>query len=600
MKVSLTGLLGSAVFITSTTTLQAAEQDPVIVTATRTAQTVDESLASVTVLTEEDIQRSQASSLQELLTGYTGMNFTNNGGAGKATSLFLRGTNSNHVVVLLDGIKIGSATTGDIPFQNIPVSQIERIEIVRGPRSSLYGSEAIGGVIQIFTKKDHSQRATNLSAGMGNYGTESYSLGFSGRGDTSGYHIQVSRFETDGFNAKDNSNPDDDGYKNDSLNAGFHYKFAANGEWSVNVLHSEGKSEYDGYSVASLYDERFFKQTVGTSIKLRPSSVWQTELTLGQNRDESDFIQDDVQTSRFDTKRRQAIWQNDFTLNQNNLTTLGIDYTKEKVDSTTSFAEDERENTGVFLQHQWTGQSNDLLLGLRQDDNQAFGKHETGNLAWGQDLTNTLRLIASYGTAFKAPTFNDLYYSGPGGAGNPNLKPEESKTAEIILRGQHWEISAYQTKVEKLIVWGKTAPYFYEPSNVENATIQGVDISAKKILGDWQHQVDISFVDPRDDKTDNILPRRSRKSLRLSSDRIKHNWQYGASLIAYGERFDDAANKNRVSGYWLLNLRANYNLDKEWFLQAKIENALDKDYKTVKDYNQAGTSIFASINYQGL
>lgn len=599
MKAYLGGLLGSIVFITSLSTLHAEEPNAVFVTATRTAQTAEASLASVTVITEADIQRSQASNLQDLLNGYAGMNITNNGGAGNTTSLFLRGTNSDHVVVLIDGIKLGSATNGNIPLQNIPVAQIERIEIVRGPRSSLYGSEAIGGVIQIFTKKGHRKKAVDLSGGIGNYGTESYSLGFTGSSDKNSYQIQASRFETEGFNALDNKNPDNDGYLNDSLNATFSHKFSNSTEWSVNLLHAEGFTEYDGYFETDQHQINFFQQTVGTSIKSSLTSFWETELQLGQNRDENDNIINNQLFARYDTKRQQALWQNNLAFNQNNLFSFGIDYTKEKIDSNTDFTVKQRENTGIFVQHQWTGTSSDLLLGLRQDDNQAFGKHETGNIAWGKQL-GAVRLIASYGTAFKAPSFNDLYYPGPGGAGNPNLKPEESETYELILRGSHWGISAYQTRVENLIVWEETSQYFWEPSNVDNATIQGLEITSTRFMGDWQHQVDISFVDPRDDKTDKILPRRSRKSIRFSSDRLNHNLRYGASIIGNGERYDDSANQNRVSGYWLLNLRASYFMGKEWFLQTKIENALDEEYETAKGYNQAGMTLFASINYKGL
>lgn len=599
MKTTLTGLLGSAVLITSISPLRAEEQNAVIVTATRTAQTADESLASVTVITEADIQRSQASSLQELLTGYSGMNFANNGGAGKTTSLFMRGTNSNHVVVMIDGIKIGSASSGDVPFQNIPVSQIERIEIVRGPRSSLYGSEAVGGVIQIFTKKGGDKTSINIGVGMGSYNTHEATAGITGGNNQTGYHIQASSFETRGFNSRDNRNPDDDGYKNDSLNASFNHKFSNNGEFSINILHSEGTSEYDGFSKTKLYDTNFFQQTIGTSLKLKPTTNWQTELKLGQNRDESDNLTDNKLFSRFDTKRQEALWQNDITFNQNNLFTIGIDYTNETIDGTTAYDKDERDNTGVFLQHQWTGSDQDILYGLRQDDNQAFGKHETGNIAWGKSIMPTMRLIISHGTAFKAPTFNDLYYPGPGGAGNPNLKPEESETFEAILRGSHWEVSAYQTKVENLIVWEETSTFFYEPSNVDNATIQGLDISGKQIMGNWQHQLELSYLDPRNDKTNKILPRRSRKSIRLSSDRINNDWQYGADIIGYGERYDDADNEDRMSGYWLVNLRGSYSLNKKWVVRAKIENALDQDYETARGYNQARFSVFASINYQG-
>ena len=601
MKTTITGLLGSAILLSSTSNIFAAEQDAVIVTATRTAQTVDESLASVTVITEDDIQRSQANSIQELLNGLAGINFVNSGGAGKTTSLFLRGTNSDHIVVMIDGIKIGSATSGDVPFQNIPVSQIERIEVVRGPRSSLYGSEAIGGVIQIFTKKGKNKSGANFNIELGSYDTHQVSAGLSRSNNKTAYHMQLSSFSTAGFDAQDTRNPDKDGYQNDSLNANISHKFSDQAEWSINFLHLEGVNDYDGFTKTSKYESRIFQQSVGTSLKLRPSNFWQTELSLSQNRDESDNIKDDIQFSRFDSERRHGLWQNDITINQSNMVTLGIDYTKEKVDSTTSFAKKERYSTGEFFQYQWTGEDNDILIGRRADRYENFGIHQTGSVAWGKKIGQSTRFILSYGTAFKAPTFNDLYYSGAGGAGNPNLEPEESYTQEAILRGKHWEISAYKTKVRDLIVWQETAPssFFYMPSNVDNATIEGLDISAKKQYSEWHTQLDISFANPRNDVTNKILPRRTRKSIRISADKTAHAFQYGATIIGYSERYDDIANNNLIKDYWLLNLRASYNLTKAWTLKARVENALDEDYETAKGYNQAGFSMFASINYQG-
>ena len=207
--------------ITLTTALSmptiAEEQSPIIVTATRTAQTADDSLASVTVITEEQIAQQQVNDLRELLSSISGIDMINNGGIGKATSMFMRGTGSSHVLVLIDGVKIGSATNGNIAFQHIPVNQIERIEIVRGPRSSLYGSEAVGGVIQIFTKKGKKQDQANLEMGYGSYETNKIMAGVSGKVGNTSYAINANHLKTNGFDAKDGIEIDNDGYDSNSL-----------------------------------------------------------------------------------------------------------------------------------------------------------------------------------------------------------------------------------------------------------------------------------------------------------------------------------------------------------------------------------------------
>ncbi len=591
MKSYLTGLLGSAVLVTSVSTLHAEEQSPVIVTATRTAQTADASLASVTVITEADIQRSQASSIQDLLQGYAGLDFRNNGGAGKTTSLIMRGTNSTHVLVMIDGIRVGSATSGTASFQDIPVSQIERIEIVRGPRSSLYGSEAIGGVIQIFTKKGHRSKATNLSAGMGSYGTESYSLGVEGSNDKHSYSIKAAKFKTEGFNAKQGTEPDDDGYKNDSVNLNYKLRFGQTSDLAVNILRAEGANKYDGTSVNQA---EFVQQAAGLNLKVSPVNSWNMSLQASQSRDESDNYLNGIFKTRYNTRIQQTSWQNDFVLNTSNIFTLGADYRVDEVDSSVAYKEKSRDNSGAFLQHQWSGATNDIIIGLRYDDNEAYGTHTTQNIGWGYNLSETYRFTAAYGTAFSAPSFNQLYYPGYGVA---TLKPEESESYELGLRSKYswgqWDIHAYRTNIENMIGG-------YPPANINQAEINGLELRLSGTLMGMQQQVDLSYTDPRDTATDKILARRSRKSLRYSLDSNTGNLAYGATIIGQGEQYDDAANTKKVSGYGLLNLRASYALGKEWSLRAKIDNALDKKYESIQDYNQAGMTVFASINYQGL
>jgi len=570
----------------------AEEQSPIIVTATRTAQTADESLASVTVITAKQIEQQQPNDLRELLTAISGIDMTNNGGTGKATSMFMRGTSSSHVLVMIDGIKVGSATSGSIAFQHIPVSQIERIEIVRGPRSSLYGSEAIGGVIQIFTKKGNKEQA-NLEMGYGSYATSNIAAGISQSiGDTT-YSLNAAQLKTNGFDAKDDTETDNDGYSNNSVSFNLSHKLSDSSSLQLNTLHANGSTEYDGSSNNSKY----VQQTSGLQYTARPLKNWNIKINASESLDESDNFSDLTFKSRFNTRRTSYTWQNDIDLNNNQILTVGLDYQNDSVVSTTVYNETSRNNTAGYIQHQWNGDKNDIQYALRNDNNQAFGSHVTGNLAWGHDFSKTFRLISSYGTAFRAPTFNQLYYPDTGfGGGDPTLKPEYSKTAEIELRKKHsWgdaSFSFYNTQIDNLISG-------WPPSNVNKAQIDGVEIRVATKLAGWDTQAEISVLDPRDTTTNKILQRRAQKSFRLNMDKTSGKWSTGLSIIAQGYRYDDTSNNTKLNGYSLINLRASYAVTDKMSIKWKIDNLLDAKYETVSKYNNPGASAYISIVYRG-
>lgn len=600
MKTALTGLLGSAIIVTAVSNLHAEEQDAVIVTATRTAQTVDDALASVTVLTAKDIEQSQSRSLHELLRGYAGLDFRINGGAGKRTSLFMRGTNSSHVLMMIDGVKIGSATSGNPALQDIPVSQIERIEIVRGPRSSLYGSEAIGGVIQVFTKKAHRKKSTNLHFGKGSHASESYGLGFEGSDNEFSYRVQADHFQTDGFSAIKENNPDNDGYSNTSLSTNLSYQINKTTDISWGLLLAAGDNQYDNeYDPVRDYQSEYVQSASWLKLNTSPADFWQMSLLAGQNRDEYEEFADGVPTnSVFNTRRDQASWQNNMSFGDNYLLTFGIDQQKDKVTSTTDYTEKSRTNTGIFMQHQLSASIVDIQLGVRQDDNQAFGKHTTKNIAAGIALSEYYRLYGSYGTAFKAPSFNQLYWPDTGfGGGNSNLKPEESETSEIGLRGKYawggWEINHYKTEISNMING-------WPPANVDQAEISGTGLKISGTLIGHEHSLDMSFTDPRDKATNKLLARRSRQTMRYSIDNDRHVIKYGITFTRQGESYDDAANTKKLDAYQLIDLRFRFDLGKQWWLQAKVENATDEDYQLVDGYNTAGRTFFFSLNSQGL
>ena len=589
----------AASVVSSYATADNTESDPIFVTATRTAQTADESLASVTVITRQDIERSQAASVSELLTGLAGIDSTVNGGYGKTTSLFLRGTNSDHVLVMIDGIKIGSATLGTTAFEFLPLDQVDHIEIVRGPRSSLYGSEAIGGVIQIFTRQGMDKPEAHATAGAGSYNTRSVSAGLSTAQDGTGLNLSAARFKTGGFNARQPTSgpfgvdePDKDGYTNDSATAGLRHRFDNGADVGVHLFRAQGHTDYDG----NPNQTNFIQQAVGADLGFSPSDIWRLTLRAGQSQDNSDNFKDRTFSSRFNTQRGTASWQNDVTLGKDHLLTLGVDRETDHVIGDCPpfncvFTVDRRTDKGVYGQLQSRLDNNDFLFSLRRDDNDAFGKYSTGNAAWGYAFSKALRLTASYGTAFKAPTFNQLFFPG---YGNPDLRPEKSKSLETGLHGKQawgsWDVRAYQTDINDLID--------ITPANVNEARIRGLETQISTTLAGWRSGLSLSVLDPRDVATGHVLQRRSKQTLRLDADRAFGRTHFGMTWLAQGRRFDDTANTVVVGGYGLLNLRAQYDLSKDWLVRAHLDNVFDKRYETVRTYNSPGRSLFVSLGYQ--
>jgi vitamin B12 transporter len=581
---------------------------PIIITATRTAQTADETLSSVTVITRKEIERQQAQSVQDLLRGIPGADIANNGGPGKATSVFLRGTESDHVLVLIDGVKVGSATLGTTAFQDIPVEQIERIEIVRGPRSSLYGSEAIGGVIQIFTRKGGGALKPFFSIGGGSYRTYSASAGVSGGGERGWFSLSANGIDTEGFNACDGkpspggagcftTEPDKDGHRNlsGSLRAG--YRFESSAELDFHALRATGDTEFDGGFVN---ESESVQQVAGGTLRFSPLDAWQIMLAAGQSRDESDNFKDDTFKSRFDTERDTLSFQNDLSIATDHLLTVGADYQDDRVEGTTAYAVSSRDNTGLFTQYQGGIGAHDVQLSLRRDDNQQFGDRSTGGAAWGYALSEGLRLTAAYGTAFKAPTFNELYFPG---YGNPDLRPEESHSFEIGVGGQaaggHWSLNAYDTRIDDLIAFDSST---FAPANIDQARLRGLEAVLGTRSGNWDLNGNFTLLDAENRSagvnSGNLLPRRARQSLRFDADRDFGRYRIGATLLAAGKRYDDLANTHELSGYATLDVRAEYSLAKDWRLQARVENLFDKDYETAAFFNQPGRSLYLTLRYQ--
>lgn len=580
-------------------------ENAVIVTATRTARTADETLASVTVITRDDIERSQANDVPELLRGLAGVNMTSNGGYGKTSAIFLRGTNPGHVLVLVDGVKVGSATSGAPAWESLPLGEIERIEIVRGPRSSLYGSEAIGGVVQIFTRRGEGATRPTAKVTTGSFHTNDISAGVSGGPGDGWFNVHAGQFATNGINAtRPNSfsfEPDRDPYDNTYGSFRVGYRLARETEVEAYALRARGNSEFDS---PAFNNETDFRQNVGgVRLNTRVASFWHTTLQAGTSEDKTyNFRADGTITtpSRFDTKRRVKSWQNDFTVGERQLLTVGLDKQEDLVTTTENLLKDSRDNDAWFTLYQGTFGAHSVQASFRRDDNEQFGKHDTGSAAYGYAIDSQHRVFTSYGTAFRAPTFVDLYWPDPFfSTGNPNLQPEESKSFEVGVSGKsgptQWSSSLFRTHIENLIVL--TGPTF-APTNLNRATIKGLELTGSTKVENWELGGNFTVLDPRDDETGKLLQRRSRYSGELNIDRLINKTRLGASVLTQSSRYSDPANLIKLHDYTLLNLRMEQILSADWRIAFRVENFFDKDYQTVAGFNSLGRTVFMTLFYQ--
>jgi vitamin B12 transporter len=578
--------------------------DEIVVTATRTAITTDAALAPVEVIDSDAIVRSQAGSLGALLRGRAGINLSNQGGAGKLSTLFVRGAESDHVLVLVDGVRIGSATSGLASFQDLPLAMIDRIEIVRGPRSSLYGSDAIGGVIQIFTRRDRGQANVRFHAGAGSHGRREGGVGVGGNTGHGWFGIDAALQTTDGIDAcRGAGDPvfagcfvdgqtDRDGYENHSFSARGGVEIGESATLDAHALYVSGHNEYDGSFVDSS-DIR--QQALGARLQWKPSDRIDLHFNVGSNQDASDNFIGSVGNGAFASRRDSASAQADITLADTQLLTLGADWLRDRIDSDTDYDQKRRSNRAAFAQYQGKFGTHDVQLALRRDDNDQFGGKTTGTAAWGLNFAGAWRITASHGTAFKAPTFNELYFPF---FGNPALRPESSKTYEIGLawRGDtiRVRIDAFNTDVKDLIAFNFAT---FLPDNLLKARLRGAELRVDSKLFGWDLGASASWLQPEDRATGNDLPRRARETARLELDRGFGKFRLGLTGLAEGERYDDLANLRRLGGFGTLDVRGEFAFATDWTLQARFANVFDKRYETAAFYNQPGREWSLSLRF---
>lgn len=584
--------------------------EELVVTATRVEQPLHKVLASVEVISRADIEKSNATNMVELLGRVPGIDYRDSGSRGSNSSLYLRGTNSDHVLVLIDGVRSASATSGTTALQQIPLDQIERVEVVKGPRASLYGADAIGGVIQVFTRRGASQSGY-ITTEVGSNSLLKGSAGFSVGNETTSAAVGVSFEDTDGFdstNKAGNANDDDDGYEEKSLRLSFDHRFSNDWSFNASALRTDAENEFD--SGGDDYTESL-TQTLSAGVIAPLTEDLTVKLTVAENRDESETF--GTNTSVFDTKREMLTVQADYEVAESNVLTIGYDYYEDDVTSTTSFVIDAQDNKAYFLQYQGELQKLLLTASFRSDDHENFGRNNTRTFAVGYPIADDTLLSVSYGTAFKAPTFNDLHYpyeefNFGGGfiykySGNPDVTPESSESYEILLRstigGVSWFASYYETEVEDLIELGLVGDV-NTVVNVSEAKISGAEFGADYSLLGWNNSLAITYTDPRDESDDSMLSDRSRGEISYAIDRQFGDFEVYALWKAQSYRYNTRG--TRLSGFNTVDLRASYSVSDELQLTAKVNNLFDVDYTLNQRtpttvYQTAGRIVSVSAKY---
>ena len=580
-----------------------------VVSANREPQRRSQTPAATTVFNRDDIERLQVRSVAELLERVPGVSVARTGGAGSLTSLFVRGTASTQTLVLVDGQRIAAASSGTNSLEFLSPDQIERIEVVRGPRSALYGSDAIGGVVQIFTRQGSGQGlAPEVRFGAGSNGTFERSLGLSGGNGQTRFNLGAALDETQGIDATRDSfgaNGDDDAYRNRSLSLNLAHRFNDRLEAGVSALDQRGELEFDDTFDGYQPTVDFQLSSISGFVDAKLNEAWNSRFEIGHSEDKRDTGNDAPLAPAYafhsySTYRDSASWVNTLQLDPAHQLLLGADWHEDQLHSSSDFAQDSRWNQAAFIQHRYTGDAFSTEIGLRHDENEQYGSVNSWNAAVTVPLNTRNDVVISYSEGFRAPTFNELYDSW---FGNPDLTPEKSKSYELQWRNRYsdsgsLELALYRTDIEDAIVSDAS----WIPQNVQTARVNGLEATLRQDLFGWQASVAAGLIDPRDRDSGHTLARRAKRTLSLDLDRQLGEFSVGASWRAVSGRYDDSDNEIEMAGYGLVGLRGSWTASQDIRLDVKLNNLFDKDYAETTystgngryGYNTEGrTALFA-------
>lgn len=569
----------------------------VVVTTTRTPVEVTEALAAVTVIDREQIERSQATDVAEILRFEAGLDLGRTGGPGQQMSVFIRGGESNHTLVLIDGIRMNPTSSGGGALQNITTDMIERIEIVRGPRSTLYGSDAIGGVINLITRAaSEPQASVVLRAGADHQRDAAVSLGY---GDSEkNISLGVQQIRTDGFPSLESTTLDR-GYHNTSVNLRGSTKIGDTANLAVRLWNADGNVEYQGF--LGPRDQDFQNQVAAIELNLNPSARWQTAVTISRAED---HIEQNQTEGFIRTVRPVFDWHNVVRAGSAHRLSFGGAATREDVTSL-AFSE-ERDVYSGFVQDEVTLGRHRLIAGMNFADYDGFGEQFNWNAEYGFDLFASTRLIAAGGTGFRAPDADDRFGFG----GDPELNPEEARNYELGMKHalserQSVDLRLFHSEVDDLISieFNPTAPgndFGFIAVNIDEYRNRGVELSWQYAGPVWTASLTGIAQKPEDRATDDTLLRRAEHSVAARLTRYFGRHYLGVDVLGSGERPDvdfDTGARITAPGYALVSLSGGVQLDSRFRIQMRAENLLDKKYQTADGYNQPGAGVYVTVSY---
>lgn len=598
--------VGAPLGLPLTVPLAAWAQTPletVVVTASRLPQPLTDALPHTTVISREDIVRAQVPDLPSLLAREAGLQLTANGGLGTATSLFMRGAGSSQVLVMVDGMPMTKQdATGTVSIEQLMLDQVERVEIVRGNVSAIYGSGAIGGVIQIFTRRSDGPPRASVQVQAGSYGTARASASLGGRQAGTSWTLGASYLSADGFTAIapakfPTANPDDDGYRNRSLTLGLAHDLAAGHTLGLRVFSSQGRGEYDsGSSFDAPGDVHTRRSRLG-SVQIQSENHWapgwQSAVSLGEFRDRDI----NTQSGSFDfesdarTRTRALQWNNTVTLAPGWQATAGLSRQHQRID-TDEYA---RSRTVDAVYAGAAGQlgPHSVQVNLRHDDTEHVAARTTHYVGYGWQFAPHWKAVASVSTAFNAPPLGYLYAPD---YGNPNLRPEHARSRELGLQyaqGPHvLRVTAFRARVRDQLVYEFTTERF---ENVARTRNRGVELSYTGRLDRTDVRASVTRQDPRDEDTDQRLNRRARTLASLALSHELAGWRLGADWRYTGERRDGV---RTLSDYSVVDLTARRSFARQWSVFGRVENIGNKHYETAYGYRQPARSGYIGVQWQ--
>lgn len=577
------------------TPLLAAGMERIIVTATRTAQPLDQTLAQATILTRDDINRAGFSSLAEFLQREAGLEMRATGGPGQPASIFLRGSNNTHTLVLVDGLRVGSSTLGATAFEHLPLSIIERIEIVKGPMSGLYGSDAIGGVVQIFTRHSDKPRLS-LNAGFGSDSRAALGAGFSVQEGRTALTMNVGFDDARAPSATNSRagsftyNPDRDPYRNSNALVKLSHTLWQGEVVSFSAWQSRGKADFDSGSSPASNKQTLSGYSISSENNLGRN--WKSRLQIGQTSDKS------VVTSSFpgtfNTEQTQAVWFNEFKTDLGFMS-AGAEWRGEKISGTTAYDANKRDTFSVFAGYLERLGASQIEFAARHDNEDQFGSRSTGSARVGYALSPAMTGYAIIGRAFRAPSFNDLYFPG---FSNATLKPERSASVEAGLRTRMGDtrvnIAHFQNRIDDLIQFDFVTE---KPQNLRRAEIKGWELNTETKLFGLAVKSQFTHQAPEDRDSGQLLRSRARQFGNLSVNQTIGKWEWSANVFASSARFDSGNETaaSRMGGYALLAANVRYRWNKVWSVDVSAQNLTNRRYELAQGYEPQRRAVFVNV-----